>query len=83
MHIKYHILNMLKMQRDANQQYLIIVDLHFVKSKYFLPTWSCGSRKRDTTSSEGKFQLNNLGVKAGATRTESNILTIYRKYLCS
>ena len=32
-HIKYHILNMLKIKCDINQQYLKRVDLHFVKSK--------------------------------------------------
>ena len=32
-HIKYHLLNMLKIQFDINQQYLKIVDLHFVKSE--------------------------------------------------
>ena len=31
-HIKYHILNMLKIQCDINQQDLEKVDLHFVKS---------------------------------------------------
>ena len=34
-HIKYHILNMLKIKCDINQQDLNRVDLHFVKSKYF------------------------------------------------
>ena len=32
-HIKYHILNMLKIKCDINQQYLKRVDLHFVKSE--------------------------------------------------
>ena len=32
-HIKYHILNMLKKKCDINQQDLISVDLHFVKSE--------------------------------------------------
>ena len=32
-HIKYHILNMLKIKCDINQQDLKRVDLHFVKSK--------------------------------------------------
>ena len=32
-HIKYHILNMLKIKCDINQQYLRRVDLHFVKSE--------------------------------------------------
>ena len=31
-HIMYHILNMLKIKCDTNQQYLKTVDLHFVKS---------------------------------------------------
>ena len=31
-HIKYHILNMLKIKCDINQQDLKRVDLHFVKS---------------------------------------------------
>ena len=30
-HIKYHLLHMLKMKCDINQQYLKTVDLHFVK----------------------------------------------------
>ena len=29
---KYHLLNMLKIKCDSNQQYLKTVDLHFVKS---------------------------------------------------
>ena len=32
-HIKYHILNMLKIKCDIKQQYLKTVDLHFVKSE--------------------------------------------------
>ena len=32
-HIKYHLLNMLKIKCDINQQYLKKVDLHFVKSE--------------------------------------------------
>ena len=32
-HIKYHILKMLKMKCDINQQDLQRVDLHFVKSE--------------------------------------------------
>ena len=32
-HIKYHILNMLKIKCDINQQNLKTVDLHFVKSE--------------------------------------------------
>ena len=32
-HIKYHVLNMLKIQCDINQQDLKRVDLHFVKSE--------------------------------------------------
>ena len=32
-HIKYHILNMLKMNYDINQQDLKRVNLHFVKSE--------------------------------------------------
>ena len=32
-HIKYHILNMLKIKCDINQQYLKTYDLHFVKSE--------------------------------------------------
>ena len=62
-YIKYHILNMLKIKCDINQQDLKRVDLHFVKSEWFLLTWSCGSRQRDTTSSGWKFKLNNLAVK--------------------
>ena len=31
----YHLLNMLKIKCDINQQYLKTVDLHFVKSEYF------------------------------------------------
>ena len=54
---------MLEIKCDINQQYLRIVDLHFVKSELFSLTWSCGSRQRDTTSSEWKFRLNNLAVK--------------------
>ena len=34
-HIKYHILNMLKINCDINQQYLKRVVLHFVKSELF------------------------------------------------
>ena len=30
-HIKYHLLNMLKIKCDINLQYLKTVDLHFVK----------------------------------------------------
>ena len=33
LHIKYHLLNMLKIKWDINQQYLKTVDLHFVKSE--------------------------------------------------
>ena len=62
-HINYHILNMLKIKCDINQQDLKRADLHFVKSEWFSLTWSCGSRKRDTTSSGWKFKLNNLAVK--------------------
>ena len=61
--IKYHILNILKMKCDNNQQDLKKVDPHFVKSEYFSLTWSCGSRKRGTTSSGWKFKLNNLAVE--------------------
>ena len=32
-HIRYHILNMVKMKCDINQQHLKTVDLHFVKSE--------------------------------------------------
>ena len=32
-HIKYHLLNMLKIKCDINQQYLKTVDLHFVESE--------------------------------------------------
>ena len=32
-HIKYHVLNMLKIKCDINQQYLKTADLHFVKSE--------------------------------------------------
>ena len=32
-HIKYHVLNMLKIKCDINQQYLRRVDLYFVKSE--------------------------------------------------
>ena len=32
-HIKYHLLNMLKIKYDINQQYLRTVCLHFVKSE--------------------------------------------------
>ena len=32
-HIKYHLLNMLEIKCDINQQYLKTVDLHFVKSE--------------------------------------------------
>ena len=32
-HIKYHLLNMLKIKCDINQQYLKTDDLHFVKSE--------------------------------------------------
>ena len=32
-HINYHLLNMLKIKCDINQQYLKTVDLHFVKSE--------------------------------------------------
>ena len=39
-HIKYHILNMLKIKCDINQQDLKIVDLHFVKSEWFSLSWS-------------------------------------------
>ena len=31
--IMYHLLNMLKIKSDINQQYLKTVDLHFVKSE--------------------------------------------------
>ena len=32
-HIKYHILNMVSIELNINQQYLKRVDLHFVKSE--------------------------------------------------
>ena len=32
-HIKYYLLNMLKLKCDSNQQYLKTVDLHIVKSE--------------------------------------------------
>ena len=38
---------------------MITVWMHVYKNF----TWSCGSRQRDTTSSEWKFKLNNLAVK--------------------
>ena len=53
---------MLMIKRDINQQDFKIVDLHFVKSEFFLLTWYYGSRQRDTTSIGWKFQLNNLAV---------------------
>ena len=62
-HIKYHLLNMVMIKCDINQQYLKTVDRHFVKSEYFSLTWSCGSRQRDTILSGWKFRLNNLAVK--------------------
>ena len=52
-----------KIKCDFNQQDLKRVDLHFVKSEFFSLNWSCGSRQRDTTSSEWKFKLKNLAVK--------------------
>ena len=61
--IKRRAKNMLKIKRDTNQQDLKIVDLHFVKSKYFSLTWRCGSHERDTASSGWIFKLNNLAVK--------------------
>ena len=54
---------MLKMKRDINQEYIKIVDLHFVKPEFFSLTRSCESRQRDTASSGWKFQLNNLAFK--------------------
>ena len=62
-HFKSQILNMVKAKRDINQQNWKIVDLHFIKSELFSLTWSHGSRQRDMTSSEWKFQLQNLAVK--------------------
>ena len=35
LHIRYHILNMLKIKCDINQPDLKRFDLHFVKSEYF------------------------------------------------
>ena len=32
-HLKYHLLNLLKIKCDINQKYLKTVDLHFVKSE--------------------------------------------------
>ena len=32
-HINYHLLNMLKIKYDINQQYMKTIDLHFVKSE--------------------------------------------------
>ena len=32
-HVNYHLLNMLKIKYEINQQYLKTVDLHFVKSE--------------------------------------------------
>ena len=61
--IRHHLLNMLTIKCDPNQQDSIRIDLHFVKSEYFPLTWSCGSRQRDTTSSGWKFKMNNLAVK--------------------
>ena len=61
-HFRYQLLNILKTKRAINQQDFKIVDLHFVQSEQFLLTWSCGSRERDTTLSEWKFQLNSLVV---------------------
>ena len=40
----------------------IIIDLHFLKLNNSHPLEVCGSRQRDTTSSGWKFQLNNLAV---------------------
>ena len=37
-HIKYHILNMVKIKCDINQQDLKRVNLHLVKSENFSPT---------------------------------------------
>ena len=54
---------MLKIKCDINQQYLKTDDLHFVRSEFFLLTWSCGSHQRDTISSGWKFRLNNLAAK--------------------
>ena len=45
---------------------LYFVKCPFCQIEWFLLTWSCGSRQRDTTLSGGKFQLNNffeLGIE--------------------
>ena len=78
-HIKYHIINMLKIKCDINQQDLKRVDLYFGKSEYFSLTWSCGSRQRDTTSSGWKFKLNNLAVK-GLKRSSEKSGELYYCY---
>ena len=51
---------MLNIKRDINVQDFKIVDPYFGKSEYFLLTWSCATRQRDSTSSGWKFQLNNF-----------------------
>ena len=63
---------MLKIKWDINQQDLKTVDLHFVKSEIFSLTWSCGSRQRDTTSSENSdwiiWRFKGYGLTLGKRR---------------
>ena len=51
---------MLNIKSDINQQDFKIVNLYFVESESFSPTWSCESRQRETTSNVWKFQLKYL-----------------------
>ena len=72
---------MLNMKRGINQQVFKIVDLQFVKSEQFSLTCICGSRQRETASSGGKFQLNNLAVKLLKARYAIEIIG-YRYCYC-
>ena len=61
-------LSTLKIKRGINQQNFKIIDLDIFKSKQFSPTWSCGSRQRDTASSWWKFQFINAERIRGCKR---------------
>ena len=67
-----------KIKSDINQQDLKFIGFHFVKSEYFSPTCGCGSRQRDTTSSEWKFKLNNLAAKGLMQSGSWNAITIFQ-----
>ena len=62
-HKDYHILNMLKIKCDINQQDLKRVDLYFVKSEYFHLLEVVDRVSETQLQVDENFRLNSLAVK--------------------